>query len=193
LPEHWDVSLTPLAQVPEGRSPSNAKAGCGGLRLSIRETEAEQNSRPIGLRIALMTLRLLEHWRTHLGIDHDAALIVLATAAITMEKFTRQSFDPELRDIRSAMPSELLTRCNVSSIAAATGLNRETTRRKVQSLLDAGILIANPKSSIRLCPDYTRDVVTSDLLRSQLQTVVQAANGLVKEGIVDVAPESSTA
>src|SRR5690348_15026589 len=128
--------------------------------LSIRQEEAVANSRPIGLRMALMTLRLLENWRAHLGLDHDCALIILATAAITMEKFTRLDFEPEHRDIRRTMPPEVLTKCNVSSIAAATGLNRETARRKVEALLSGGMLIADDKGSLRLSPEYTREVQT---------------------------------
>jgi hypothetical protein len=134
-----------------------------------------------------MTLRLLEHWRLHLGVDQDSALIILATAAITMEKFTRLNFDPELRDIRSTMPPEILSRCNVSSIASATGLNRETARRKVQSLMDSGILVSDSKGSIRLSPDYTRSVPTREMLRLQLQTVIQATNGFLRDGIVSLA------
>jgi hypothetical protein len=153
-------------------------------RLVVQEDQAEANSRGLGLRLALMTLRLLEHWRSHLGVDHDSALIILATAAITMEKFTRLEFDPELKNIRSAMPPELLTRCNISSIAAATGLNRETTRRKVQALANAGILLADKRGSFRLSPDYTLSVGTTEMLRSQLQTVVRATNELLKDGIL---------
>ena len=46
-----------------------------------------------------MTLRLLEHWRSHLGVDTASALVVLATASITMEKFTRVDFERELREL----------------------------------------------------------------------------------------------
>lgn len=152
--------------------------------LTIQQEEAMANSRPIGLRMALMTLRLLENWRTHLGLDQDCALIVLATAAITMEKFTRLEFEPEHRDIRRTMPAELLTKCNVSSIAAATGLNRETARRKVQTLLNGGQLIADDKGSLRLSPEYTREVQTSEMMSSQLLTLVQTANGLLKDNIL---------
>jgi hypothetical protein len=160
------------------------EASGNSARLAVQEDQAEANSRGLGLRLALMTLRLLEHWRSHLGVDHDSALIILATAAITMEKFTRLDFDPELKDIRSAMPSELLTRCNISSIAAATGLNRETTRRKVQALAKAGVLLTDRKGSFRLSPDYTLSVGTTEMLRSQLQTVVRATNELLKDGIL---------
>jgi DNA-binding IclR family transcriptional regulator len=88
------------------------------------------------------------------------------------------------------MPPELLTRCNVSSIAAAIGLNRETARRKVQSLLDAEILLADAKGSIPLHPEFIAQLRTSEMRRSQLQTVIQTANGLLKEGIVHVTREN---
>jgi hypothetical protein len=136
-----------------------------------------------------MTLRLLEHWRAHLGVDQDSALIVLATAAITMEKFTRLDFAAELKDIRNEMPSEMLTRCNISSIAAATGLNRETTRRKVQGLVTAGVLVAERRGSFRLNQTYTLSVGTNELLRSQLQTVVRATNGLLRDGILQASAD----
>jgi hypothetical protein len=152
--------------------------------LMIHLPEAEANSRPVGLRFALMTLRLLEHWRSYLKVDHDSAIIVLATAAITMEKFTRGDFEPTLRDIRFDMPAAKLTKCNVSSIAAATGLNRETTRRKVKALIAGGILLRDGRDSIRLNADFTRNVRTSEMLRSLLETLVHSANELARDGVL---------
>ena len=131
----------------------------------------------------MMTLRLLEHWRSHLQLDHDSALIVLATAAITMEKFTRVDFEPELKDINSTMPADRLTKCNVSSIASATGL---TARRKVRSLLAAGILLRDEEGSVRLSPEYTRGVATSDMLHSLLEALAHSTNDLVRDGILNV-------
>ena len=141
----------------------------------------------------MMTLRLLEHWRSHLKLDHDSALIVLATAAITMEKFTRVDFDPELKDIQSAMPPDRLTRCNVSSIASATGLNRETARRKVGSLLVAGVLLKDEEGSVRLSPEFTRSVATSEMLHSLLETLVHSTNELVRDGILAVSERRAAA
>lgn len=151
--------------------------------LIIDEAKVEGSSRPIGLRFCLMTLRLLEHWRAHLGIDLDSALLVMATAAITMEKYTRSEFEPAQRDIRTAMASSQLTKCNVRSIAAATGLNRETARRKVKALVDAGILL-NEDGAFRLSAEYTRSVQTSDMLRRLLETLVQSANELQRVGVL---------
>ena len=151
--------------------------------LTINKPKAEANSRPVGLRFALMTLRLLEHWRLHLKVDHDSALIVMATVAITMEKFTRADFEQEQRDIRAEMRADQLTKCNVRSIAAATGLNRETTRRKVKALVGSGVLLSE-RASLRLSPDYTRSVGTSDLLRSLLETLVHSTNELARDGVL---------
>ncbi|HZU51151.1 MAG TPA: hypothetical protein VE968_04670 [Sphingomicrobium sp.] len=134
----------------------------------------------------MMSLRLLETWRSELGLDLDRALIVLATAAVTMEKFTRHEFEGELGDIRSAMPAELLTRCYVSSIAAATGLNRETARRKVKAMIADGILLTDERGSIRLSPAYTCKVRTSEMLVKHLQTIVHTTNDLLKAEVVDV-------
>lgn len=151
--------------------------------LTIQTPKAEANSRPVGLRFALMTLRLLEHWRSHLNVDHDSALIVMATVAITMEKYTRADFEQQDRDIRADMRSDQLTQCNVRSIAAATGLNRETTRRKVKALVESGVLLREG-NSLRLSPEYTRSVRTSELLRSLLETLVHSTNELTRDGVL---------
>ena len=165
--------------------PSNLRSlVIAAAMLMIRTTEAEANSRAVGLRFALMTLRLLEHWRSHLNLDHDCAVIVMATAAITMEKFTRSEFQLGQRDIRSEIPAAQLTMCNISSIAAATGLNRETTRRKVNALTTAGILLIEGRSSIRLNPEYTRSLDTSEMLSSFLETLVHSTNDLIRDGIL---------
>lgn len=132
----------------------------------------------------MMTLRLLEHWRSHFGLDTSSALVVLATASITMEKFTRSDLEPELRDIRHSMPPERLTKCNIASIAAATGMGRESARRKVHALLKAGIIIRGSEGALRLSPDYTRLVPTDAMLRAHLETLVSATNDLLRDNML---------
>lgn len=156
----------------------------GDTTLAICEAEVGLKGRVIGLRMALMTLRVMEHWRQHLGVGYEEAMIVLATAAITMEKFTRSEFEPELENIRNAVPSARLSKCNVSSIAVAVGLNRETARRKVNRLVANGMLLKDRDGSLRLSPEYTRSVPTSDMMKRQLETLVHTANEFVRDGIL---------
>ncbi len=154
-------------------------------QLCVARARVESNTRPVGLRFALMTLRLLEHWRSHLDLDADSVLIVLATLAITMEKFTRGDLEAELRDVNTMIPAGNLSRCNVSSIAAATGMNRETTRRKVGCLLEAGILVRDTSGWLRVSPEYTRAVPTDRLIFAQLEMLVHATNELLRLGALE--------
>ena len=155
--------------------------------MAICEAEVGMKGRVVGLQMALMTLRVMEHWRQHLGVDYEEAMIVLATAAITMEKFTRSEFEPELQNIRNAVPPAQLARCNVASIAVAVGLNRETARRKVKRLVENGMLIKDPDGSLRLSPEYTLSVPTADMMKRQLETLVHTANEFVRDGILQAA------
>lgn len=154
-------------------------------QLCVARAGVESNTRPAGLRFALLTLRLLEHWRSHLGLDTDYVLIVLATLAITMEKFTRGDLEAELRDVRTTIPAGHLSRCNVSSIAAATGMNRETARRKVDYLLEAAILVRDTRGWLRVSPEYTSAVPTGHLICSHLESLVYATNELLRQGVLD--------
>lgn len=182
--------MTDITRTTEQGAKHLAEAA-SAARLEISELEAEAKSRVVGLRIAMLTLRLLENWRYHLSVDSESVVIVLATAAITMEKFTRLGFDEDRRNIRTAMPPEQLTKCNISSIAAAIGSNRETVRRKVNRLLDRGVLLREDGGSLRLSPEYTLSVRTSEMLRSQLEVLAQTGNGLLREEILQVASGTS--
>jgi hypothetical protein len=157
-------------------------------QLCVARAGLESNTRPVGLRFALLTLRSLEHWRLHLDLDTDSVLIVLATLAITMEKFTRGDLKAELRDVRTTIPAGHLSRCNVSSIAAATGMNRETTRRKVGFLVEAGVLVRDTRGWLRVSPEYTRAVPTDRLIYSHLESLVHATNELLRYGVLEAGP-----
>ena len=184
-----DPEGTVIART-SGQGAKNLAEAGSAARLEISETDAQAKSRMVGLRIAMLTLRLLENWRNYLSVDPESAVIVLATAAITMEKFTRSGFDEDLWNIRTAMPPEQLTKCNVSSIAAAIGSNRETVRRKVKRLLELGVVLRDGEGSLRLSPGYTLSVPTSEMLRAQLEVLAQTGNGLLREEILQIASGS---
>lgn len=91
----------------------------------------------IGIRLAMLTLRMRDNWIKLFG-DHQTALIALAVVVIMSERLMRSELDPELETLTVPMPTANLAKCNLNSIAAATGLNRETTRRKVDQLVRRG-------------------------------------------------------
>ena len=109
------------------------------ISLDIDSAAADANSRLTGIRLAVLTTRLMELWRRGTR-DSDTTMILVAVAAITAERFTRAGLSDDQKIARQLVPLEKLAPCNVSSIAAATGLNRETARRRVNALVKAGAL-----------------------------------------------------
>jgi len=158
-----------------------------GMPLVVDDRKADAKSRLVGIRLTMLTLRCMENWRS--GVDDcEKALIVIAVIAISGERFTRgEELDEELRSLRNPVPPDRLPPCNVSSIASATGLNRETARRKVLELVEAGILDRSPSGMIGFKPGYLESEATWELLRKQLEAVVRIVNDLMRDGLIRMA------
>ena len=122
------------------------------MQLIIDEDRATANSRMTAIRAATMLMRSMELWR--LGrLDPQNVLIILAVISITSEKLMRAQLDPKYHALSTYLPLEQLQGCNVASIAAATGLNRETVRRRVHDLIGGGSLIRTESGEIALPPE----------------------------------------
>lgn len=154
------------------------------VRLVTDPGTANSKSRLVAIRLVMLTLRLEDNWRELFG-DADTAAIALAIVAICAERLLRDELDPELESLTVPIPTQALASCNISSIAAATGFNRETARRKVDQLLQSGLLVRD-ESGIRLAPGFTQQEATIDLVRRQLDEVRRAANDLLREGVITV-------
>jgi biotin operon repressor len=156
------------------------------MQLVVDAAAADRNSRVTGIRLAILMMRLMEQWR--LG-RHDAenALILVAVIAITSEKLVRAGLTPTQRSLEEFLPLSRLQGCNVSSIAAATGINRETVRRRVQKLMDEGALIRTEAREIALPPERVNDETALTLVRSQLEAVTRFMNDTLRDGVVTAA------
>lgn len=128
------------------------------------KTVAAKN-RLIGIRLAMLTLRIMENWR-RLFRDNDSAMIALAIAVIMAERLMRSELDSDLESLTVPMPLEALSKCNISSVAAATGLNRETVRRKVNHLMEIGIVVRED-GGIRLAPGFTQQELAGEVVQRQ--------------------------
>jgi hypothetical protein len=151
------------------------------MMLVVDPTVAETKSRFVAIRLLSMTLRLMENWR-RMADDHDCAIILVAVAVINFEKLTRMKVERDLEDIRNIVPPEMMTVCNITSIALATGLHRETTRRKVAHLAERGLLVRSADGSVQFSPNYGDRDESVALLRVQLETFARTANELLRDG-----------
>ena len=156
------------------------------MPVVVDEAGADAHSRLTAIRLSLMMLRYMEHWRGRID-GYDAVMILVAIGAIVAERLTRDTdLKAELKCLRHPLPPELLTPCNVSSIASATGLNRETTRRKVKELVDAGVLVRTDGSGIGFAPGILQQDSTQEMLRRQLDCMVKLTNELLRDGTLKV-------
>ena len=67
-------------------------------------------------------------------------------------------------------------------------MNRETTRRKVGFLVEAGVLVRDTRGWLRVSPEYTRAVPTDRLIYSHLESLVHATNELLRYGVLEAGP-----
>jgi hypothetical protein len=151
------------------------------MAVTVIDERAAANSRLTAIRLTMLTLRNMELWRRNVS-DYDSAMILVAVVAITSERLTRSALDSELKRIEAPMPAERLAPCNVSSIAAATGINRETTRRKVIALVEAGFLVRSEEGVIGFRPGHLQQDYIQEMVRGQLDAVVRTVNDLARDG-----------
>jgi hypothetical protein len=156
------------------------------MQLTIDKQASAAMSRLTAIRLALLTSRAMENWRSGVG-DNESAMILLAVVAITGERLTRADLPEALRSVSTPLPPGYAARCNVSSIASATGLNRETTRRKVTSLVERGYLSRNPQGEIGFPAARRQDPATLEFLNQQLEAVTRFANEALRDGVLKAA------
>lgn len=156
------------------------------MQLTIDPKAAAAMSRLTAIRLALLTSRAMENWREGVG-DNDSAMILLAVVAITGERLTRTELPELLRSVATPLPAGYAAGCNISSIAAATGLNRETTRRKVSALIERGYLARTEEGEICFPTARQQDPATLDFLRKQLEAVTRFANDALRDGVLKAA------
>jgi len=150
----------------------------GTVSKVVTASQVEEKNRLIGIRLAMLTLRMRENWITLFG-DHQTALIALAIVVIMSERLMRSELDPELETLAVPMPTAGLAKCNLSSIAAATGLNRETTRRKVDQLVRRG-LVVRENGAVWLKPGFTQQKLAGDVVKTQLDELRRALNDMLR-------------
>lgn len=160
------------------------------MNRRVSDQQMDASSRPAVIALTILTLRLMENWRTVVAAmgeeapDTDSAMIVMAVVAVGAEKFTRAELEPELRTLAAPMPSGRLSRCNISSVAAATGISRETVRRKISYLIARGILEKDQADGIRVAASFAGRPEVRDIVQAQVEALVRAADQLRSSGVL---------
>lgn len=140
--------------------------------------------------LAGLNLRMLEIWRrTQLEawdrtLDHESTMIMLAVVVIRGQKAVRSGSVLELSNLKNAIPQEFSTKCNLLSIASATGLNRETVRRKVRRLEGLGLLARTNDGGMTIPTGTLESERMEELLISQLEALRLTFDNLARSGVL---------
>lgn len=153
------------------------------MKLIMDERTRIAQSRVTFIRLVGLQMRLMELWREAAG-GHQEALVQMAVGAINGDRLTRVALDPSLRSLGNPMPVTQMTKCNLSSISAGTGLNRETVRRIVNRLIDSGPLVRSADGSIHFVDGWSQGPETERLGEAQLYEFSRTANLLLRDGVL---------
>ena len=169
-----------------------AKAGpstFNPMHLSVDNEALETKSRLVHIALLNLNLRFMENWRSaQIGLagpefDYESLVILMAIVVISVEKVLRTELEPDLQTLARELPKSRVGRVNLSSIAAATAINRETVRRKVNNLQKAGWVLRD-KEGIRT----VRGAIPYDVIRNiigvQLDALTSTVNQLEKLGVL---------
>src|ERR1700761_2569845 len=110
-------------------------------------------SRALGIYSMEYLLRTLRNLGPVFNFDYERMIIALS---VTMGNVQHLMNTPDqlgpYEDLGVIIPAELQRPVARLAITRATGLPRETVRRKVASLIEAGVLIKDERGGVRLTP-----------------------------------------
>jgi hypothetical protein len=154
-------------------------------RVTVDPQAVRDESRLVALETAAAMLRLVEGYQEMFGTDLDRLMIMLAVGAITGERPVRAA-DAPAHVIRFGIPipSADMTRCTALAVASATGLPRETARRKVRQMMDEGLLRRDELVGIRVNEEMLQRPEFQALVQRQAGEITRLTNALLERGIL---------
>lgn len=164
--------------------------------LAVDDEEVGAKSRLAHVALLNLNLRFMENWRSvqiaSAGsvLDYESLMILMAIIVIGGERVLRAELEPELQTLEQRMPQNRVGKANFSSIAAATAINRETVRRKVNNLQKAGWVVRD-KEGIRTVPGVISYEDLRSIIGAQLDALARTVNQLTRLGILSTKQRQS--
>lgn len=121
------------------------------------ELDSDTNTEPVSRAVAFHCTDYVLRYMLDIGsvfeFDYEKMLIYLVIANSNVQNIMSipEKFAP-YASIDVIIPAELQRPATRSAIARATGLPRETVRRKVAAMLDSGLLTTDTRGGLRLTP-----------------------------------------
>jgi len=155
------------------------------MSLSVDNEATTAKSRLAHIALLNLNLRFMENWRSaqiasgRSVLDYESLMILMAIIVISGERVLRSELESDLQTLARQLPASKVGKVNISSIAAATAINRETVRRKVNNLEKAGWVLRD-EGSIRTLAGVIPYEVLRDVIGAQLDALTRTVNQLTK-------------
>lgn len=177
---------------PAQASPDGANESASPDRTRVAARDREANSRVFAYLLISFLARADQLRRKHFEDDIDLAVIAEAVAMAAIDPRMRDpEFVREFRNIDNLVGLERQRGVNALSIAAATGIPRETTRRKIKRLLAMGVLAETGRGKYVLKPGYIQQPVMRNLFEELTRASVRFVNDCLDQRVLQVASAAS--
>jgi predicted transcriptional regulator len=161
----------------------------GGGRMVLKGSEAE-------ISRAFMTVVIVAGRRFDLikrkvyGPDLELASIAEHVGVGAGEAFMRdREVQKKFASYLDKIGVENQRGINALSISQATGIPRETVRRKLKKLLDEGVLLETTRGSYIMKPGFIQRPEVHELVEVSIRETMRMINDLVEAGLIEWVPE----
>ena len=122
--------------------------------------------------------------QAHFG-DMDQAIVAGVVGVGSIEHMMRvPEFREAFGDYQTVIGIDGQRGVNAFSIAQATGIPRETVRRKLKLLLEHGVIVEKTRGGYVMKPGFIQQPETMDIVDRGMRDTLQFMNDCVKLGLV---------
>ncbi len=168
---------------PDAEAPSDGDAAFAGRRLSIDEEELNANLRLAGYVVVNQFLTGFRLMCQSTGLDPVSQLVLMTITAASIQRALRETGEGRVDTGKELLAEQHFRPISRRAVAEATGLSRETVRRKINTLIEKGLVSVDSDGGVK-----TMNVIANpDIARVLSQLVgghTQATNVLLSEKVI---------
>lgn len=128
--------------------------------------------------------------RAPLRGDFDLAIIAEAIAIAAIDPRMREpQFRKDYEKMSTVVGIEGQRGVNALSIAASTGLPRETTRRKIKRLVELGVIVEVTRGKYVMTPGYLQTPALQGTLENITRETLRFINECLDQGLLKLTPQ----
>lgn len=129
-------------------------------------------------------------WQVYVGVVGNDLQKVIIFHTISLASSPLVANDPEAlgpyKSMRLPLPAEMQVPCSALSVAEATGLPRETTRRKIKEMVAENLLQEDPRGGYRLATGVLQRPEIVAIFEQNVRSLVRFTNASVALGALQI-------